>query len=117
MEDYDVYSKFDVEKHVKKYIHYLEVIITEDGEVMYAVPSHQEIEIKRACEKLHVTRQQLSDMTPKEYYYDWLNWLCMQTGDVSVWTEFYQGKPNQKQIQVLHELKKYGAYEGIVNTR
>ena len=112
--EYDVYSKFDIEKHVKKYIHYLEVVISEDGEIIYAVPSHQEIEIARACEKLGVTRKQLSDMTPTEYYFDWVTWLCMQTGDISVWTEFYMGNPNKKQINALKRLKRHGAYEGMI---
>ena len=39
---YDLYSKFDLEKHVRKYIHYTEVIIRPNGTVEYAVPSHQE---------------------------------------------------------------------------
>lgn len=39
---YDVYSKFDLEKHKQRFENYFEVIIEEDGMIHYAVPSHQE---------------------------------------------------------------------------
>lgn len=41
-EKYSVYSSFDLQKHKQTYTNYLEVIITPDGTVEYAVPSHSE---------------------------------------------------------------------------
>lgn len=38
---YDVYSKFDIDKHAENFINYLEVVIDPLGVVNYAVPSHQ----------------------------------------------------------------------------
>lgn len=83
-EKYGVYSEFDLEQHKKHFVHYLEVMIDEEGVVHYAVPSHQELAIARACECLGVNRYELSVMTPKEYYFDWLNWLLMQCKGVAV---------------------------------
>ena len=40
--EYDIYRPFDAEKHKAKYSNYLEVLILEDGTVVYAIPSHQE---------------------------------------------------------------------------
>ena len=77
MADYDVYSEFDLQQHKEHFVNDLEVMIDSDGAVHYAVPSHQEYAIAEACRKLGVTRQELSDMTPKEYYFDWLTWLLL----------------------------------------
>ena len=41
-EEYTLYCPFDIEKHKKTFINYLEVVILEDGTIEYAVPSHQE---------------------------------------------------------------------------
>lgn len=37
---YDYNSKFDVEKHKETFVNYCEVVITPDGEIHYAQPSH-----------------------------------------------------------------------------
>lgn len=110
---YDVYSKFDFIKHKQKYIHYLEVIILPNGQIEYAVPSHQEKLIYIACEQLNITRQKLGEMCPEEYYCDFLTWLCKITNCISVWTNFYiKDTINSKQIESLHKLKEFGLYEG-----
>lgn len=70
--EYDIYSDFDLEQHKKKYVDYLEVLILEDGTVVYAVPSHQEKAIAVACAKLGVCRKELMDMCPPEYYADFM---------------------------------------------
>lgn len=51
-EEYSIYSKFDIIKHKETYTNYLEVVITENGEVLYAIPSYQEALIKLAMSKL-----------------------------------------------------------------
>ena len=105
-------GKFDIATHKRTFIHYLEVIITEEGDVEYAVPSHQEKLIKIAMTKLGVTRYKLYDMCPPEYRFDVLKWLCEITGCLSVWNDFYIGKPNDIQYWVLRTLKYHGLYEG-----
>lgn len=82
--EYSIYCDFDIEQHKKKYVNYLEVLIEEDERIVYAVPSHQEKAIELACQKFRVNRQELMAMCPKEYYFDFLNWLLMVSGAVAV---------------------------------
>lgn len=107
-------GKFDIETHKEAFVHYLEVVIREDGTVEYAVPSHQEKLIGIAMKKLGVTRQELYDMCPPEYMFDVCAWLCKITGCVSVWSEFYIGEPNDVQRWVLQTLKWHKLYEGVL---
>lgn len=86
VEPYDLNSDFDVKWHKKTFINYLEVIIHENGSVHYATPSHQEYLINYACRLLECDRKTLNDMCPREYYGDFLMWLCMITKCVSVWS-------------------------------
>lgn len=112
-EKYGVYSAFDLEQHKKHFVHYLEVMIDEDGAVHYAVLSHQEWAIAYACKKLRVTREELSAMTPPEFYFDWLNWLLMQCKAVAVWEDFCIAPiVNRRQYAALRRLKMGGVYKG-----
>lgn len=114
-EKYSIYSVFDVEQHKKTYVNYLEVIIGESGKVAYAIPSHQEALIKIACRKLGVTRQELNAMCPKEYYFDFMTWLCKMTGCCSVWNEFVVGYEfTAEQVETLELLKSHGVYKGEI---
>lgn len=70
VDHYDVYSEFDIEKHAKTFINYLEVIITPDGKAHYAVPSHLQYLINMLCEKYHCTNEQLQKLIPQEYRFD-----------------------------------------------
>ena len=115
MDEYDVYCEFDIKKHKKKYINYLEVMIDRDGNVHYAVPSHQEWAIKMACCELRVTRDTLCNMTPPEYYFDWLTWLLKQTGAMAVWNNtFVCESPTRAQCNALRRLKLGGVYHGAL---
>ena len=114
MGEYNVYCDFDLEKHKQTYVNYLEVMIDEDGTIHYAVPSHQEFAIKAACKKLKISRDELCEITPQEYYFDWLTWLVMQTGMIAVWNNGYVGEANKKQKNVLKKLKINGVYKGVI---
>ena len=109
---YDLYSEFDVQKHKETFINYLEVLIEPDGHVMYAIPSHQELAIKLACEAKGWTRERLGKECPPEYYFDFLPWLLSLTGCISVWNDFYQGEANEAQADKLVEMKRAGIYKG-----
>lgn len=116
--DYNVYCEFDIEKHKTHYVNYLEVMVAPDGAVHYAVPSHQEYAIRAACDKLGVSRKELNEMTPPEYYFDWLTWLLGQTGYMAVWNEFYEcPEPTRKQAAALRKLKMAGLYRGPLPER
>ena len=112
---YTVYSDFDIDQHKKTFIHYLEVVIDENGKIMYAVLSHQEKLISLACEKPNVTREELNAMCPQEYYYDFTDWLCKMSGACAVWENFIQcDNPTKPQIRALQMLKENGLYLGEI---
>jgi hypothetical protein len=108
-----LHAPFDFETHKKTFINYLEVVILEDGTIEYAVPSHQEKLIHVACKKLRVTRKELEDLCPKEFYFDYNTWLCNVSGCVSVWNDFKMGEPNEIQTAALKKLKEEGLYHGV----
>lgn len=116
MEEYSVYSEFNLEQHKKTYVNYLEVLITADGEVLYAVPSHQEKAIQLACHKHKVNRTQLASMCPPDMYFDYLTWLLSMCDCISVWTHDYQAWDESlitsAQYARLRSLKLNGVYKG-----
>jgi len=103
---------FDIETHKNTFVNYLEVIILEDGTVSYAVPSHQEKLIMIACQKLQVTRQELNDLCPAEYYADFMTWLCKMSNCVALWNEHMVGIPNELQKEAINALAKHNLYQG-----
>lgn len=112
---YDLHSDFDIEQHKKTFIHYLEVVIDENGKIMYAVPSHQEKQIVLACEKLNVTREELNATCPQEYYFDIMTWFCKMSGTCAVWERFIKAnKLTQQQIKTLQMLKDNELYLGEI---
>lgn len=114
-DEYNLYCAFDIEKHKQTYIDYLEVVIDEDGTVMYAVPSHREKLIAMACAKTGMNREQLNAICPPEYYADFATWLCMVSGAVAVWNScIVAADLTVKQIGALRRLKMAGLYHGAV---
>ena len=109
---YDLYSEFDIQKHKETFINYLEVLIESNGHVLYAIPSHQEMAIKLACEAKGWTREELNQACPPEMYFDFLAWVLSLTGCVSVWNNFYMGTLNGEQRERLREMKEAGIYRG-----
>ncbi|WP_294731052.1 hypothetical protein [uncultured Faecalibaculum sp.] len=106
---YSVYSDFDVQKHKKHFVDYLEVIIHPDGSVHYAVPSHQEYLIRYLCRKRRITREQLAQRCPRSYYGDFMTWLCMQSGCLCVWSSLIRGVSlTHAQVKTLDKLKAEG---------
>lgn len=113
--EYSVYSDFDMEQHKKTFINYLEVVIDENGKIMYAVPSHQEKLIKLACQKQKVTREELNAMCPQEYYFDFVTWLCKVSGACAVWNYHIEKyRLTEQQIKALKALKDNGLYCGEI---
>ena len=86
-EKYDVYSEFDIDKHAEHFVNYLEVCISPDGKVHYAIPSHvQFLEnvLKQQCLKNGLDYEKVIN----EHVADWPNCLCNLTGYISVWDDF-----------------------------
>lgn len=119
-----LHSPFDMEIHKKTFIHYLEVVILEDGTIEYAVPSHSKKLEKMVCKKhnLKWNDDYLNSMELYGHYQklirdnilwiDWLDWLIAESSCICVWNDMHKGKPNEKQLETLKALKDYGLYEG-----
>ena len=112
---YGVQSEFNIDSHKATFTNYLEVIIDADGKVMYALPSHQEKLISMACKQLGITRDELNALCPRKYYVDFMRWLCLLTGAMSVWNHYCEyGNPTTKQLGTLRKLKLAGLYRGTI---
>lgn len=104
-EHYDVYSKFDIDKHAEVFLNYLEIIIDENGIIYYAVPSHTiflENLLKRRIGDIAFRSESMC----QEAFLDYSGWLCKQTKCLMVWNNFYIGRPNFRQLEVLKKLKE-----------
>lgn len=116
--EYSIYSRFDADKHKTVYINYLEVLISKSGEIMYAVPSHQEKAIEIACTEIGVTRDQLWAMCPEDYYFDFLDWVLDISGAIAVWNNSCLAHhPTKELIGALRMLKLKGLYHGAIPER
>ena len=110
---------FDPDTHIQTFIHYFEAIITEDGTVLYATPSHLERLIALYCEqngfgnldpderREHVYLKIPDAETPTD-------WLCRQTGAIAVWYDYCEGAPSLQAADKLAELKRRRIYNGPV---
>ncbi|MBE6954500.1 MAG: hypothetical protein E7449_01135 [Ruminococcaceae bacterium] len=115
MAEYGLHSDFDLELHKKNFVNYLEVLIRPSGEIVYAVPSHQEKAAALACECYGLTRKELDALCPREYYGDYLVWLLKISGSISVWDDFcIAPKVTNRQIAALRRLKMAGVYKGAI---
>ena len=107
-----LHSPFNVEIHKETFINYLEVVILEDGTIEYAIPSHQLKVTDIIASKRNITRNDVADLCPPEYYFDYNNWLCKESNTIMVWNNFYMGEPNDAQLQTIIMLMKENLYRG-----
>lgn len=105
---------FNITTHKNTFTNYLELVLDEDGEAHYAVPSHKDWLLAYACVKFEKTRKQIEAMCPPDMYFDLITWLTNLTGCVAVWDVAINGKPNRKQKSMLQLLKIEGLYRGRV---
>lgn len=108
-------SPFNVEVHKETFINYLEVVILEDGSIEYAVPSHQLKVTDIIAAQRNITRKDVFDICPPEYYLDFNFWLCKEAKAIMVWNRFFIGKPNNAQIQTLLMLMEEKLYHGGID--
>lgn len=102
-------SPFDIETHKKTFTNYLEAVISPDGVIEYAVPSHNAKLENILMKRLNISRKALNNLCPREYLCNYNKWLCKETGYIMVWglpISFIIGKPNQKQQEALDMLKR-----------
>lgn len=117
MTDDEIFNMpFSIERHKQSRWLNLEVIISPDGEVCYARPSHQEFLIQKACEINKCTRDELYALCPQEYWGDFLTWLFTMTGGyIPVWEDgVIDILCTKKQYAALKTLKLNGLYKGAL---
>lgn len=111
----DYRTNFNISAHKKEYgTNDLEVIIAPNGEIAYAIPSHQEYMLARAQEVMHLSRKGVENACPNEYYGIYLYWLYMvNSGFLPVWTKFVLNvEVTPAQYAALRTLKLNGLYKG-----
>lgn len=111
---------FDMKLHKQTFIHYLEVVISHDGKIEYATPSHMEKLLRVFMEQENISDRQEAFRVIEERDTDMdgsLISLAKQTGYISVWREAYTcgSSPTKKQIAALRKLKLNGLYFGTLN--
>lgn len=93
-----------------------EVMIDPDGNVVKALPSHQEFLIMKSMIRYGYSRELLMAACPPEYHYDFMKWLIpMSGGWIPVWNIGIMDYPvTKKQLAVLKKLKVMGFYRGTL---
>lgn len=109
-----LHGPFDIETHKKAFIDYLEVIIRPNGTIEYAIPLHM-YKLMSVYENGRYSVEQINEM----FIHDMMGlspieWLCKETGCISVWTNGYVGVANTKQVEALKRLKAEGLYVGKI---
>ena len=114
MIQYILNDEFNIEKHKKHFVDYLEVVILETGKIEYAVPSHQEKLLQIACSKHELSRQDLVNSCPPERYGDYMSWLCEMANCISVWNDRIEvgSTVTNKQVDALLKLHDAKLYYG-----
>ena len=106
---YNVYSKFDIQKHADVFINYLEICIDKDGQCYYAVPSHTmflEQQLRSICNS---EDEYQSLINSDEALHNWLEFLCDKTNFCAVWNDCYICGKNgltKAQQNMLYQLAK-----------
>lgn len=109
-----MHGPFSISLHAATFVNYLEVVILPDGHVEYAVPSHTEKLLQIAMEQTQLSREQIYNSCPPDYYFSVNEWLCKYTNCVAVNTYSYIGEPNDAQLSMLRRLAKAGLFKGSV---
>lgn len=91
-----------------------EVMISPNGAIVYAHPSHQEFLIQKAMERTGFSREVLMAACPPQYYFDFMEWLIPQSGGwIPVWDRGVLDHPvTQKQLAALKKMKINGFFKG-----
>lgn len=106
--------KFDIKNHKKTHHGYLEVMISPDGEIEYAIPSHQMYLMQKAKEITNLTEDEINKLCPNEYYGDFMRWLFFISRYLPVWENFVLDNVQVTRAQhaALKSLKVHGLYKG-----
>lgn len=97
-----LHSKFDVEVHSKHFINYCEVIVLPNGEVEYAVPSHERKAIEIFKREFNLSDEDLNNLS-KDLS---IEYICEKCHLIMLWYAyaFTPIKITQEQVNTLNEL-------------
>lgn len=114
-----LHSPFDIETHKRTFVAYLEVVISPEGIVEYAVPSHTDklIEIlakQKGIKTFDEAKKYVFDTATNNGYCSSIDFLTGVTGYISVWFNGYvtEDPPTKAQLDKLKELFDNGVYVG-----
>lgn len=111
---------FNIDLHKLTFIEYLEVVISPEGVVEYAVPSHSEKLLAVYMRQNAITDRddalkRLSENS--NIFTSYVEMFSKETGYISVWNCGYITgcKPTQQQLNQLKTLKLNGLYHGRID--
>lgn len=112
-----LHSPFDINTHKETFISYLEVVISPEGVVEYAVPSHMEKLLSLYAVQRGISVDEARDETRRtaiDVAFDIMSYLMGVTGYISVWFNGYHASdpPTKEQLEVLKMLFDNGVYSG-----
>ena len=116
-----LHSQFDINVHKQTFISYLEVVISPEGVVEYAVPSHSEklVEIfskQKGFDDILNAKKYIVETTINNGMVSIIDYLTGVTGYISVWFNGYVAgdPPTKAQLDKLKELFDNGVYVGPI---
>ena len=114
-----LHSPFDIETHKRTFVSYLEAVISPEGVVEYAVPSHTEklIEIfmkQKGFDDIIKAKKYIIETTINNGMCSTIEFLTGVTGYISIWFDHYVASdpPTKQQLDKLKELFDNGVYVG-----
>lgn len=114
-----LHSPFDIETHKQTFVSYLEVVISPEGTIEYAVPSHTDklVEIfakQKSIKTFDEAKRYVFDTAMNNGYCSSIDFLTGVTGYISVWFNGYvaEDPPTKAQLDKLKELFDNGVYAG-----
>lgn len=115
-----LHGAFDIKLHKLIFINYLEVVISPEGVVEYAVPSHSEKLLKVYMKKFAISDrgEALRQLSEKcNVFSGYIETLSKETEYISVWNHGYITgcKPTQQQLNKLKLLSFNGLYHGRID--
>jgi len=114
-----LHSPFDIETHKQTFVSYLEVVISPEGVVEYATPSHTDklVEIfakQKGFDDILKAKKYIIETTINNGMLSTIDYLTGVTGYISVWFNGYVAgdPPTKAQLDKLKELFRNGVYTG-----
>ena len=114
-----LHSPFDIETHKRTFVSYLEAVISPEGVVEYAVPSHTEklVEIfmkQKGFDDIIKAKEYIIKTTINNGMCSTIEFLTGVTGYISIWFDHYVSSdpPTKQQLDKLKELFDNGVYMG-----